>query len=51
MSLYSKAPVIYDGLALQLSSDIPMRPYSAADIAERAMLYAAFVYHPLIDCE
>jgi hypothetical protein len=40
MSLYSKAPVIFDGLELQPSSDMPMRIYSTADIAERALLAA-----------
>ena len=43
MRLYSKAPVIFDGLELLPSSDISMRTYSAAEIEESAMLYAVIV--------
>jgi hypothetical protein len=42
LSLYPKAPVIFDGLELKPSSDMSMRIYSVADIAERAMLGAVF---------
>lgn len=42
MSLYSKAPVIFDGMELKLSSDMSMRFYSVAEIEESAMLHAVF---------
>lgn len=40
MSLYSKAPVTFDGMKLKLSSDMSMRFYSIAGMAERPMLAA-----------
>ena len=39
-SLYSKAPVTFDGMKLKPSSDMSMRFYSIAGMAERPMLYA-----------